>query len=87
MIANLFEKTNGTIINGDELLFIIVLSAFSYEKAEKYHSKHLVVISVKRKIAEKQSRAMRNDLKATKSVNWVIIWGFNSLELANPHLD
>ena len=44
------------------------------------------VISVK-KLAEKQSRAMKNDLKATKSVDWVIIWGFNSLELANLHLD
>ena len=61
------------------ICFLILIS-------RKYYSKHLILISVE-KITEIQSRAMKNDLEVTKSVDWVIILGFNSLELAHLHLD
>ena len=54
-------------------------------KSRKYYSKHPVLESLKNKLVEKQSRAMKSELKAAKSIDF--FGGVNSLELADLHLD
>ena len=66
------------------------LSSFyllSHTRKQKILFKTFSPYICNKKLVEKQSRAMKTELKATKSDGWVIIWGFNSHEPADLHLD